>query len=134
MELLVASPRAQLRYSRQGRNLTDEFLFIFGSPSSSSLLLSNLELSGTQSLWALNTSPPRNRYARQGRNLPHEFLFAFGTPQRRSFRGANPTLLNHTPRTLNRNRKSEPVEWSRSNHVEWSKSDPVEMYTRGVEP
>ena len=28
----------------------------------SSLLLSSLELSDTQGLWALNTSPPRNRY------------------------------------------------------------------------
>ena len=34
MELLVASPRAQLRYSHQGRSLTEEFLFIFGRPSS----------------------------------------------------------------------------------------------------
>ena len=33
-------------------------LFIY---SSSSLLLSSLDLSDTQSLWALNTSPPRNR-------------------------------------------------------------------------
>ena len=33
----------------------------FVTCASSSLLLSSLELSDTQSLWALNTSPPRNR-------------------------------------------------------------------------